>query len=596
MADTLGPNGVKRPGKETDRAVRNNIDFSLDLDQLFLDPVQDKGLHFLAPPPFLWRPREPALIEGFAVSAHESLRNRTERFLRHTRQHKTFRKAVEFASLPVVMTDVSFRKSYALVGGKCVLNGASGFRLLNRYCWENEQGPEDPEQRLVQYFRGRQQANRSAGLPVWSGPFPGDLDFAIECRNTFNYFHFLTETLCQLCVLEDLPFRGRVFIHFPNAPEKTRSFTRSFVAALFPELKGRVLLERAPKDYDRVLSSYNLINSYYHLPAADFGSVDAYAPSDEMWKGAQATRSSQGVLSMNSIDSSLFRLRARALRAIEGLDFSHLPRRFYVGRKADQSRRRDLAGEEALVDLLSAFGFARIAFEDYTPLEQIALMAQAEVMISAHGAGFTNMLFARPESLVIEIGTLQTAVFRWGDFWPLANVAGCRYVSFFADYNKEDPLTDPKFGADGIVAPALHDHGLGLVMAFVAASLGHAPRLSRAEDVARLAQQLLRTAQPDAAAAVLDRHAEMGPASADLCLARADLHKARGEWYAELIALTAAWEADRNRWQTLVQIIWSAKKVENLKVQVWAVQRLAEDFPDRCAEVVKDRGWLRALI
>ena len=58
----------------------------------------------------------------------------------------------------------------------------------------------------------------------------------------------------------------------------------------------------------------------------------------------------------------------------------------------------------------------------------------------------------------------------------------------------------------------------------------------------------------------------------------------------------AAWEADPARWQTLVQIIWSAKKVDNLKVQTWAVQLLAEQFPDRCAEVVRDRAWLRALI
>jgi hypothetical protein len=592
----LAPKGESSPGQETDRAVRNHIDFSLDPEELFLDPVSDKGLSFLGQPPFLWRPRDPALIEGFSVSGHEDMRTRTERFLRHTRQHKTFRKVIEFVSLPVVMTDVSFRKSHALAGGKCVLNGASGFRLLNRYCWENELDRVDPEERLVSYFEARQQANRGARLPGWPGGFPEDLDFAIECRNTFNYFHFLTETLCQLCVLDDLPFRGRVFIHFPNAPEKTRSFTRSFVTALFPELKGRVFLERAPKDYDRVLSSYNFINSYYHLPVEEMGTVDAHAPSDEMWKGPRATRSSQGVLSMNSIDSSLVRLRARALAAIEGLDFSHLPRRFYVGRKADQSRRRDLAGEEALVGLLSAFGFAHIAFEDFTPLEQIALMARAEVMISAHGAGFTNMLFARPGALVIEIGTLQTAVHRWGDFWPLANVSGCRYVTFFADYNKDDPLTDPKFGNDGIVAPALTGYGLGHLMAFVAASLGHPPRLDRQEDVARLASQLLRTGQPNAAAALLDRHADLGLVSVDLCLSRADLHKARGEWNGELMALMAAWDADPARWQTLVQIIWCAKKVDNLKVQTWAVQLLADQFPDRCAEVVRDRAWLRALI
>ena len=58
----------------------------------------------------------------------------------------------------------------------------------------------------------------------------------------------------------------------------------------------------------------------------------------------------------------------------------------------------------------------------------------------------------------------------------------------------------------------------------------------------------------------------------------------------------AAWEADMARWQTLVQIIWCAKKVDKRDVQSWAVQTLAEAFPDQCAEVVKDRGWMQALI
>lgn len=576
--------------------MRNSIDYSLDPERLFLDPISDPGISFLFNPPFIWRSRDPSLIEGFSVSEHEEVRTRTERFIRFTRQHKTFRKALEFISVPALLTDASFRKSHSLVSGKAVLNGASGFRLLNRFCWENELDDIDPEDRLVDYFTQRRRANRDRPLPILSEPIPDNLDFAIECRNTFNYYHFLTESLCQLCVLDDLPFQGNVFFHFPNAPEKTRAFTQTFIDTLFPELRGRVFFERAPKDYDRVLTSYNFINSYYHLPEEEFGTVDQLAPSEEMWKGAVATRSSQGVLSMNSIDSSLFRLRERALRAIEGQNFDHLPTRFYVGRNPNKARRRDMAGEEELVDLLGAFGFASVDFEDFSPLEQIALMARAEVMISAHGAGFTNMLFAKRDALIIEIGTLQTAIHRWGDFWPLANVAGCRYVSFFADYNKDDPLKDPRFGADGIVPPALGNHGLGVVMAFVAASLGYVPRLGRSEDVARLVSQLLRTKQVNAAAAMLSRHESMIPESVELGLLQAETQRSLGNPTAELVSLCSAWEADKTRWQTLVQIIWCAKKVDNTAMQSWAVGVLAEDFPNRCAEVVRDRAWLQALL
>lgn len=576
--------------------MRNKIDFSLAPEDLFLDPATDPGLAFLQRPDFIWRLHPPPRIEGFSVSEHDSIRLKTERFLRYTRLHKTFRKSIEFNTALVQLTDASFRKSYSMAHGKCLLNGAAGIRLLNRFCWERQNDEDSPEDRLVQYFNSRQSHNQVKDLPVVAEPPPRDLDFAIECRNTFNFYHFITETLCHLCLLTEIDFAGRIFLHFPNDPDKTRAFILGFINALFPELADRVHLERAPKDYDRVLTAYNLFNSYYLLPAEVTSPLDTLAPSDEMWKGPEATRSSQAVLSMNSIDSSLIRLRKRALAAIEGRDVSHLPRRFFVSRRPGASRTRSMKGEEELLDLLSAFGFAEIAFEDLSPLDQIALMANAEIMISPHGAGFSNMLFANPEALVIELGTLQTAVHRWGDFWRLAAVSGCRYVSFFADYNADNPLSDPSFSDDGIVPVALGRRGLGEVLAFVAAILGHVPRLSRAEDIARLAHRLARCDETDAALDLLTAHQDFLSHSTELCLAAAELHKRRGEPSAELVALTRAAELDPARWQTLVQIIWAARKTEKSEILLWALRRLEQDFPDRCMDLVKDRDWLRHLL
>ncbi|MFN7225598.1 MAG: glycosyltransferase family 61 protein, partial [Paracoccaceae bacterium] len=177
-------------------------------------------------------------------------------------------------------------------------------------------------------------------------------------------------------------------------------------------------------------------------------------------------------------------LRSRALKALNGHDFRHLPKRFYIARSPGHARMRQMRGEAALTDLLDAFGFARIHFEDLAPLEQIALMAQAEVMVSPHGAGFANMLFANPKATVIEIGTLQTVQSRWADFWPVANASGCRYVSFVADHDTPTPSDVPDFAATGISAAHLTDRGLGRVMAFVASLCGHPPRLSHSRDVA----------------------------------------------------------------------------------------------------------------
>ncbi|MFN4154321.1 MAG: glycosyltransferase 61 family protein [Paracoccaceae bacterium] len=572
--------------------MRNQVDHATEPEALILDPARDAGVGFVTPPVYWWRLRDRAVIEGFAASGFDAMNARIEAHLRQVKRHRTFAQVAEFNVVPVVLSDAAFRKSYAMAAGKCLLNGAAGARLLNQFVYER--AGEDAEADLKRYFATCQAANSAARLPL--ALVPEGIDFAVECRNTFNYFHFLAETLPQLCVLDGMDFRGRVFLHFPNHPDKTRAFVHGFVEALFPELAGRLVLERAPKDYTSVLSAFSFQWTYFQMPPAVIGSLDGLAPSDLSWHGHGGSRTTRAVLAMNSVESSLLALRARALRTISAQDFSHLPKRVYIARAPGQARDRQMQGEAALVELLEAFGFVGLAFEDLTPLEQIALMAGAEIMVSAHGAGFANMLFANPQATLIEIGTMQTAQTRWADFWPLAHASGCRYVSFIADHHSNTPEVVPDFTTEGIVPAHLTDQGLGRVMAFVAALCGHVPRYAWAEDVARLAGQLLRSGHLDRAEAVLDRHRDMQSGNTDLCLAQAELHKTRQEWGAELIALHAAHQADPRRWQVLAQVLWCARRLDKTEVQVWAIRLLQAEFPERIAELARGRNWVQQLL
>lgn len=572
--------------------VQRQMDHAEEPEALFFDPARDAGLEFLASPDFWWRLRPAAVIEGFAASGDDAMNARIEAHLRQVRRHRHFVQVAEFNLLPVLLSEARFSESFVAVGGKSLLSGAAGARLLNRYDWGAGDG--GAAARLEGYFAACQEANAGARLQLASRPH--GVDFAISCRNTFNFYHFLTETLPQLTVLDGLAFTGRVRLHFPNPPEKTRGFVMAFIEALFPELAGRVELERAPRDYAQVLSAFSFQWTYFQMPPSVVGSLDGLARSDLSWHGHRGSRTTRAVLSMNAVDSGLCALRERGLRAIAGRDFGHLPRRVYIARLPGQARDRQMQGEAALVELLEAFGFTQVALETLSPLEQIALMAQAEVVVGAHGAGFANMLFASPETTVIELGTLQTAQLRWGDFWPVAHASGCRYVTFIADHHHPEPFEVPDFKTDGIVATDLSARGLGRVMAFVAAVCGRVPQLGRAEDVARLAGHLLRSGHLAQADAVLDRHRDLVPQSADLCLVQADLHKARAEWGAELIALYAARQADPSRWQTLAQVLWCARRLEKTEVQVWAIRLLQAEFPERIAELAKGRDWVRQLL
>ncbi|UWR26392.1 glycosyltransferase family 61 protein [Sulfitobacter sp. S223] len=569
--------------------MRNKVDLSSDPDALFLNPWREDGLKLLGEPEFFWREISGGVIEGFEVSVHPEINSKIRSFVTHCKRQKQFQTVIETNTLPVVLDGAKFRKSHVMVGEKLVLSGASATRLFNTFRWDNETAEVDPVETLNAYLKGCRAANEGKRLAVEQIFLEPDLDFAIECRNTFNYFHFMTESLSQLCVLDAVGFQGNIFFHFPNQEEKQGEFALSFVEALFPEFAGRVFFERAPKEYDLVLTSYDLAGAFGQMPTDLLYGLERLIPADNDLGSIEF----QPVLAMNSVSSGLLALRNRALKAIEGLDFSYLPKRIFVGRSDEQSRSRPLGGEEMLLKHLAHFGFEYVMFEKLAPLEQIALMAQAEVMISQHGAGFTNMLFANPDAYLIELGTLQTAQARWADFWPLAHAAQCTYLSFFADFNSENPIQEPSFNVDGIVPPALSEKAVAQVVTFVASLLRHAPSMPDATSVIILARRLLRAGAAPQTLELLDKHQSMVVNDAGLCLLRADCHKELDEPKSELVALEQAHAADPKRWQTLVRIIWCANRCERPAVIRWAVSRLAADFPDRHAAFISNHDWVR---
>lgn len=560
---------------------------------LILNPFSDRGLAALEAPTYFWRPCPAARIKGFSASEHPEITEKIEALIARTERHRAFSQAVEFTSFLVVMEDVAVQKAHMTVRGKAPISGAAGIRLLNRYCFEGASSGINTEAALMAYFNTAAKPDVRSAFPLHTGPLSAQTPFVIEARNTFNYYHFLCETLCQLCLVEEAGILGPIYIHYPNRDDKTGAFCMAFIHALFPELADRVVFQRVPAQHRQAVGVYNFQASFYLLPAQDRAGIDALAPSDFYWKGTRATRMAHSVLKLNSVDSALFKLRARALRAIEGKDFSHLPRRFWVAREGEASRSRPMKGERELVEMLDLFGFASVTFESLSPLEQIAIMANAEMMISYHGAGFANMLFASPESHVIELGTLQTAAWRWGDFWRLAHVSQCRYVCFFADFNKDDPLTEPSFSEDSIVPVHLSTKGRAQVMSYVVSILGRYPELGRIEDLRQLTNRLIDAGAEDQALGLLMRNEALSKADADLCLWRADFHKHRYEASAEFLALMDAWVADGTRWQTLIRMIWYGRKVDNGKIIRWALGLLEADFPDRHTAFVNSAEWLR---
>ena len=258
-------------------------------------------------------------------------------------------------------------------------------------------------------------------------------------------------------------------------------FVRPWIAALYPELAGRVDFRSGRHHYPRALTGLGARHWYFMSGPATMEGLDALGANADRWRGrGDAGRQNVDLLEMKSCEDAHLALRARAGTLLEGQGdaWNHLPRRFLLARRDDPdrpARHRPIAGEAALWEELRALGFERLIFEDLPPAGQIAAVARAEVMVGAHGAGFANLLFAGRDTHCIELGNLQTALTRWQDFLPLAVASGCRYTSVFADADIPDPArADALWRSKALPPVRLEAEGREALLAFVDTLIGRA--------------------------------------------------------------------------------------------------------------------------
>lgn len=77
------------------------------------------------------------------------------------------------------------------------------------------------------------------------------------------------------------------------------------------------------------------------------------------------------------------------------------PTHIYISRA--QANHRRVLNEAAILEQLQPFGIVPIQLESLPFVEQVALFANAQLIIAPHGGGLTNTLFCRPGTTVIEL-------------------------------------------------------------------------------------------------------------------------------------------------------------------------------------------------
>jgi hypothetical protein len=186
-----------------------------------------------------------------------------------------------------------------------------------------------------------------------------------------NYFHWLTEVLCRLALLE-ISGEPYDYIYTPQ--------DRAYI-------KGTLDLWEIPQE--KIL-----------VPSND----GAYIQAKEVIIPSLVSNSS-----LNSVYFSCYAqphlikyVINKLLTAAKQFPSEHKEsKRIFISRK--DAPQRKLLNEEDVFALLKPHGFVRYELEHLSVTQQILLFHNAEIIISPQGTGLANCIFCTPETQIIEL-------------------------------------------------------------------------------------------------------------------------------------------------------------------------------------------------
>lgn len=233
---------------------------------------------------------------------------------------------------------------------------------------------------------------------VTLGPPHGDLaEPAVLLGTDDNYSHWITRNLLRLALVEARPDLASVPL---LVNEDLRSYQREFL-----DILGVPASRLLPVPRELLLRFRTL-----------------YVPTN--------------VRNKPGMKAGVDWLRSRVGHLMA--DPSAAARRVFLSRR--DSTTRVMRNEEALEAELRKLGFDVLVAGEMTVAEQIRAFSEARIVVGAHGAGLTNLVFAPPGALVFEI--TPTRIAHMEDFRHIAAIMGLRHVEVRCDRYPADQRPD----------------------------------------------------------------------------------------------------------------------------------------------------------
>ncbi|HEV7684841.1 MAG TPA: glycosyltransferase family 61 protein [Pyrinomonadaceae bacterium] len=213
---------------------------------------------------------------------------------------------------------------------------------------------------------------------------------------SYGYFHWLTDVLMRLYVVR----------------ERVNEFV--------------LLLPVAYETLDFVQASLKC-----------FGVTDVdYARQNEVIRCRRLFMPTHTAPSGHYNEAAIRGVRALLLNCYGAAESRGNSERVYVSRGRAPKRR--ILNEEPVREVLEEFGFETIYAEDYSFAQQVEIFSRARYIVANHGAGLTNMLFARDGGNVLELRHHTDAINNC--YFTLAAALGLNY---FYQTCRSDTPQDP---------------------------------------------------------------------------------------------------------------------------------------------------------
>ena len=232
------------------------------------------------------------------------------------------------------------------------------------------------------------------------GPFGADIYRAryrrhkLHLRGDYYYLDMLFSVSYGHWFSDELPRLVSVLPHLPTT-------TRFIVSDPFQEYKSQSLVALGiGKDRVTPVKGYYEIHCERLWFATPLGSCEWASTSPQI----------------------LGQIREALLRAYEATS-GPTPERIYISRNMTANKR--LANEDQLLPLIEKYGFTVVRPEQLSLAQQVRTFSKARVVLGAHGAGLTNLLFSRPVGLLLELQDARFAPRLW--YWKLASMLGHEY-------------------------------------------------------------------------------------------------------------------------------------------------------------------------